>query len=249
MHLRSLVKRILPVVLIFTFLFPSTVASATANTASGAHLLKSVLAAVAKEHSVHVVSVDTGKGLAVNSQTVATVDIVTDAGSTEGTQQVSYKQGETSGHEDVDAIGGVGYFRGDSFTLQNFNGFSATAAGRYASKWLAVAKTNNAFASVTSGLLMSTIPAQIAMPSAPQLLAGFRTVDGQRVKGLQATATEDSVKVTVVLYVRASGAPLPVEEKISSAGEVNGSAIFSGWNESVRASAPSSSIPLSSTGQ
>jgi hypothetical protein len=249
MYLRTLANRTIPVAVIFALLVPSTIADAAGNSTPGVNLLKAVNAAVAHEQSVHVVSVDTGKGVTANGHTVATVDIVTDAGSTEGSQQVTYKQGNTIGHEFVEDIGGVGYFRGDSFTLHNFNGFSATAAGHYASKWLSVVKTDNAFTSVTSSLLMSTIPAQIAMPSAPHLLAGLRTVLGVRVKSLQATATVESVKVTVVLFVRASGAPLPVEEKITAVGESNGSATFSGWDESIRVTTPSSSIPFSSTGQ
>ena len=129
MCFRLRVVRVLPTAaLLFTLLIPSTLARAAVGSSPGGSLLREVLAAVSKEHSVHVVSTDTGKGVTASGETVATVDIVTDAGSTEGSQQVLYKQGGTSGHEVVAEIGGVGYFRGDSFTLRNFNGFSAVAA-------------------------------------------------------------------------------------------------------------------------
>jgi hypothetical protein len=221
---------------------------AAATTTPGNALLKASLTAFLQEHAVHVVSGESGSGIAASASQVATVEIITDAGNAEGSQQVTYHQGKTIGHEEILDIGGVGYLRGDAFTLQNYNGFTAKAAKRYASEWLSLKKSDQAFASVTSGVLISTIATQIDIPP-PQLATGTQTLHGLKVKVLQATfqASSNNGATTVNLAVRASGTPLPVQETID--GPSTGAEVFSDWNELLHVSAPRFSIPFSSTGQ
>jgi hypothetical protein len=229
-------------------LFVSSAAQASDATRSGESLLQASEAATYREHSVHVVSFQSGINVAAKANVKATVTIVTDAGTSEGIQRVTYEQGGTSGHETVEVIGGEAYLNGDSFTLENFNGFSADAAARYAGTWLEVTPSDGAFTDLTSAVTMSTIPAQIVLPK-PQLLKGESTVVGIRVKGLRAVVSVPSGKETGVLYVRSEENPLPVELTSALVKGGRGSDVFSKWNETVTVTAPSSSIPFPSTGQ
>ena len=174
------------------------------------------------------------------------VKIITDAARSDGIQRVTFQQGGTTGQETTEEMGGVGYFRGDAFTLQNFNGFSAAAAAKYASVWLRVTKSDSAFAKVTAGLTMSTMPAQLMLPN-PRLV-GTTTLGGSRVRELRAVFTETSGTVTGLLYVRSRGVPLPVEQKFTQSSGA-GSDVFSNWNEPVTVTAPTSSVPFAATGQ
>jgi hypothetical protein len=223
-------------------------AQATDATGDGATLLSASENAIAHEHSVHLVSFQSGTNVSANASPNASVTIVTDAGSSEGIQRVTFAQGGASGHETVEVAGGEAYFSGDSFTLENFNGFSAAAAAHYADTWLEVSPSDSAFTSLTSAVTMSTMPAQIILPK-PELLKGDSTVSGIRVKGIRGVVSTHSGKETGVLYVRSTGGPLPVKLTSSLVHGGHGSDVFSRWNEAVTVTAPSSSIPFSSTGQ
>jgi hypothetical protein len=228
-------------------LLPS-IAQATDVTGNGATLLGASESAIAHEDSVHVVSFQSGTNVSANASTNASVTIVTDAGSSEGIQRVAFTQGGVSGHETVEVVGGEGYFSGDSFTLKNFNGFSAAAATHYAGTWLEVSPSDSAFTSLTSAVTMSTIPAQIVLPQ-PELLKRESTVSGIRVKAVRGVVSTHSGKETGVLYVRSAGTPLPVKLTSTLVHGGHGSDVFSRWNEAVTVTAPPSSIPLSSTDQ
>jgi hypothetical protein len=228
-----------------SLLFPSA-AQATA-TETGATLLSASESAVAHEDSVHVVSFQSGTNVSANASPNASVTIVTDAGSSEGIQRVAFTQGGASGHETVEVVGGEAYFSGDSFTLKNFNGFSAAAATHYAGAWLEVSPSDAAFTSLTSAVTMSTIPAQIVLPK-PELLKGESTVSGIRVKAVRGVVSTHSGTETGVLYVRSAGSPLPVKLTSFLVHGGHGSDVFSRWNEAVTVTAPPSSIPFSSTG-
>ncbi len=112
-------------------------------------------------------------------------------------------------------------------------------------KWMSISKADSGFASLTAGVLMPTIPSQIEMPS-PKLLAGTEKVAGVTVKSLRTTVVQGSSTMTGTLFVRATGAPLPVEQKFERTGGGSIFVSFSGWNETVRVSAPRTSVPLSS---
>lgn len=228
--------------------YVSSAAQASRTIESGGSLLRASEAAIDHQHSVHVAAFQSGINVSAKGNVNATVTIVTDAGTSEGIQRVTYGQGGNSGHETVEVIGGNAYFTGDSFTLENFNGFSANAAARYAGTWLEVTPTEGAFASLTSAVTMSTIPAQIALPK-PQMLKRESTVAGTQVQGLRAVISVPSGKETGVLYVRSKGRPLPVKLTSALTNGGRGSDVFSKWNEPVTVTAPPSSIPFSSTGQ
>ena len=81
-------------------------AQATDATGDGATLLSASENAIAHEHSVHLVSFQSGTNVSANASPNASVTIVTDAGSSEGIQRVTFAQGGASGHETVEVAGG-----------------------------------------------------------------------------------------------------------------------------------------------
>jgi hypothetical protein len=194
------------------------------------------------------VSIASSNEISPQSDLPATVTVITDAARAEGMQQVTYRQGGTSGRETVEEVGGVGYLKGDAFTLQYFNGFTAETADRYSDVWLSVTTADGAFAKLTSGLTMATLPEQLSMPGST-VIKGATTVSGQRVTKLTSTATISSHTVISYLYVRARGLRLPVEQTFKEAGIGSGSDRYSQWNKPVAVTAPTKTVPLSSTGQ
>jgi hypothetical protein len=249
--MRSLAKRSLRGTFVtaigLAVLLPS-VAQASVGTASGGPLQRASESAASHERSVHVVATTTGSEVGAASNALATIAIITDAARTEGIQHLTFEQGGTTGHEVIEVVGGIGYFKGDALTLQSFNGFTASAATRYAGMWLKVTKSDAAFSKVTSGVTMSTLPSQLNLPH-PQLLSGLVTVVGYRVKELRAVFAEPTGTVTGTLYVRSHGAPLPVEETFVQTGGAHGSDVLTNWNERMTVTPPTSSIPFSATGQ
>jgi hypothetical protein len=223
-------------------------AQASTSSGGGAPLLAASKSAVTHENSVHVMSTASSDQLGATPNVQGSVTITTDAARNDGIQHVTFQQGATSGEETVEEVGGVGYFSGDAFTLENFNGFSSSAAERYTGTWLKVTKSDTAFSKVTSGLTMSSIPAQMVLPE-PHLVPGSSTIDGYQVKCLQAVFHESTGMVTGRMYLRARGKPLPVEQTYTQKNGSVGTDVFSGWNETVTVVPPSSSVPFSSTGQ
>lgn len=227
-----------------TVLLIVTSAPTDASTAlsPGSSLMKATLSAIAHERSVHVV--DTTKIKNASGKQV-TVTIATDAAATLGIQHITYELAGRVGDETVEDVKGVGYLRGDAFILQNYNEFPKSAANKYSMKWISVTKANSGFSALTAGVLMSTIPAEIEMPS-PKLLAGIQKVAGIMVRVLHTTVTEGSSSTTGTLFVRTSGAPLPVEQQFTHTGGGKVIVNYSRWNEPVHLTAPDSSVPLSS---
>jgi hypothetical protein len=206
--------------------------------------MKAILTAVAHERSVHVVSTTNIRNA---SGEHVTVTIVTDAGATLGIQHISYELAGRVGDEIVEEVKGIGYLWGGAFILQNYNEFPKSAANKYAMQWMSVIRTDSGFSTLTGGILMSTIPTEIEMPS-PKLLAGIQKVAGVMVRVLRTSVTEGSSSTIGTLFVRASGAPLPIEQQFTHTGGGRVSVSFSRWNEPVHVSAPDSSVPLSSIG-
>jgi hypothetical protein len=228
-------------------LIPEIAQAATANS-NGSSLFKASESAVLREKSVQVVSTTSNNQLGATPNVAATVTIVTDAARGEGIQHISFEQAGSMGQETIELIGGAGYFRGDAFTLQNFNGFTASAAQRYAGTWLKVTHSDAAYSKVTSGLTIASMPAQMVLPQ-PQLLPSVSTLDGYNVRQLRSVFQESSGTVTGLMYIRSRGTPLPVEQTFTQQDGSHGTDTWSHWNEPVTIKTPVASTLFSATGQ
>jgi hypothetical protein len=171
------------------------------------------------------------------------VTIVGDATHSEGIQRITFAQGSKTGHVTVLVVANTAYIRGDAFTLVHYMDFSATDAAGYAGKWLRLPHTDPAFAGVANDVrLDSSATGELKIPS-PRAI-GTALLRGQRVIGLRGTIHQSGVTSLATLYVRATGAPLPVEVLATYKGKIYGEVVFGNWGERVDVPAPPSAIAL-----
>jgi hypothetical protein len=212
-----------------------------ASSISATKFLSSCLQAAAAQQSVRATSFTVGSGVGARAKSKASVTLVTDASISSGVQHATFTQNGRTGHEIIELFKNVGYFEGDAFTLQYFNGLSATASKRDAGLWISVPKSYSSFESLTSSLTVTSLVSQLNVPS-PALMMG-KKADGVDVSTLVGSATEDGIKATFTLSCRATGSPLPVTETVDST-ESNSTGSFERWGEMVNVNAPPHSISL-----
>lgn len=214
-------------------------AGAAAAAFSPATLAAAAITVMRAQHSYHYVS----RELAPTNGG-ARVTLVGDASRTEGIQRITFSKGSRTGHVTVLVVANTVYFRGDAFTLTNYMGFSATEAASDAGKWLSLAHTTQGFSTVAADVrLDSSSLAELKMPSSVRIVGGT-VVRGQRVTGLRATLHHANLIGVETLYVRATGSPLPVEDKVTVRGKVAVDIVFDGWGEPVHVTAPANAISL-----
>jgi len=209
---------------------------ASASTSPG-QTLASSLDAARSQRSVHYVSVG-------NTGSVR-VTMVGDAGLDRGIQRITVRKGSRTGHVTVLVVANTAYVRGDAFTLQNYMGFKAPDAGEYAGKWILIPHDAGGFATVAAGVRLASTIDEAKLP-APLVSVPATTVSGERVVGVASSRRVSGHMTTVTLYIRAKGAPLPVEE-VARQGSNSFKVTFSGWNERVAVDAPSHVVHLANT--
>ncbi len=165
-----------------------------------------------------------------------------DAGPASGTQTVTMGSGSIS----IRVIGGITYLYGDPGGLQGLAGFSAAQAAVAAGQWMKFATTNAAFGSVVVGVRSADLVKELKLSG--QITAGRPvTVDGLAVDTLKGHQTVDKRSTRVILYVRASGTHVPVEEdsvNVSGQRTTDVHIAFSKWGETVRPLAPQATISV-----
>jgi hypothetical protein len=193
--------------------------------------MKASLAAADAQQSVHYVSRATGASFSVT--------MVGDAGRSSGIQRITYTKGGKSGHVTVMVVADTAYIRGDAFALQNYLGFTASAATEAKGKWISLAKTEPSYATVAAGVRLASTMSELRL-KAPLSTLGSSQGGGRPVIGIRDKFLVSGHRFTGTLYVSASGSPLPVEEKQTSSVE-KFDVVLSHWNEKLTLSAPSGS--------
>jgi hypothetical protein len=120
-------------------------------------------------------------------------------------------------------------------------GFRASAAARYAGKWLRLDHTAPGFRTVAAAVRLDNSFIDDLDIAQTLHALGTTRVDGQRALGLTSRRVIEGHAVTETLYVRAAGLPLPVAER----GHGNGATLdahWGNWNERVQLTAPAHSI-------
>jgi len=198
--------------------------------------------------SVHYVSSSTQ----TTSGVKVTLLVSGDAGPASGTQSVSFTRGSASGAITIDVIGGITYVMGDVSGLENLAGLSAPQAVATAGKWIDFATTNVAFAQVVAGVRSRDIAQQLAL-SGLLTLGRPRTIHGTAVLAINGTqgstgsGNGNGTHQRAVLYVRAHGRHLPVEEDtLTAKGQPSGTfrVTYSNWGELVRPQAPLAAVSI-----
>lgn len=167
-----------------------------------------------------------------------------DAGPASASQTVTMGQGTIS----ILVIGGISYIKGNSNGLESLAGLSSTQASEAAGQWIAFSTDNTAFAPVVEGVRSTDIAKELAL-KAPLSLGKTRTLDGESVDAIDGTQTFGKKSQHVVLYVRARGTHVPVEEdSVNSKGGHTDAEhiIYSKWGEQVRPKAPTATISVGS---
>jgi hypothetical protein len=210
-------------------------AGATTADASASTLYKDALA------TTHAWSVHYNSTSTESSQTLAESG---DAGPASASQTVTMGQGTIS----ILVIGGISYLKGNTDGLESLAGLSSSQAAETAGQWIAFSTDNTAFAPVVEGVRSTDIAKELAL-KAPLTLGKTRTLDGESVDAINGTQSFGKQSQHVVLYVRARGTHVPVEEdSVDSKGAHTDAEhiVYSRWGEQVRPKAPTANISVGS---
>jgi hypothetical protein len=224
---------------------PGTALPAGAAT-SAVTLYKEALATTTA-WSVHYASAGTVSGVTILESG--------DAGPASGVQEVLVGKGALTDSASLIVIGSITYLKGNAQSLEDLTGLSAAQAAANAGKWVQFATDNKVFAQVVAGVRSHDVAHELALKGPYTLKSGRpRTLDGQKVDAIYGTQHFQGQKVMrAVLYVRAGGRHVPVEEDtLTAKGKPNGveHTIYSMWGEKVRPQPPVASVtigPVSST--
>jgi hypothetical protein len=167
-----------------------------------------------------------------------------DAGPASASQSVTMGQGTIS----ILVIGGFSYIKGNTDGLESLAGLSSSQAAEAADQWIQFSTDNTAFAPVVEGVRSTDIAKELAL-KAPLSLGKTRSLNGESVDAIEGTQTFGKKSQRVVLYVRATGTHVPVEEdSVDSKGKRTDAEhiIYSKWGEQVRPKAPTATISVGS---
>jgi hypothetical protein len=210
-------------------------ASAGATSSSASALYQDALATT-HQWSVHYDSTSTE-----SSQTLLESG---DAAPAAASQTVTMGKGSIS----ILVIGGISYIKGNAGGLESLAGLSSSQASEAAGQWIAFSTTNSAFAPVVQGVRSADITKELALKS-PLTLGHARTLDGVAVDAIDGTQSFGRTSQHVVLYVRAKGTHVPVEEdSVNAKGQHTPAEhiVYSKWGEQVRPKAPTATISVGS---
>jgi hypothetical protein len=208
-------------------------AAASASGTSASNLYKAAVATT-RSWSVHYASNST--------QSKQTLVESGDAGPASGSQSVRMGQGSIA----ILVIGGITYIKGNPDGLESLVGLSSSQAGEAGGQWIEVATDNSSFAPVVAGVRSQDIAKELALKG-PLSLGHRRTLDGHAVDAIEGTQAFGKTTEHVVLYVRAQGTHVPVEEdSVNAKGQRTAAEhiSYSKWGEQVRPVAPKATISI-----
>ena len=182
-------------------------------------------------------------------QSGVTLDVTGDAGNTSGAQTLVVKNKNLTEKMDARVVGSTGYVNGNAAALQHVIGLTKAQSSKYAGKWLSFPTSNSGLDELVGGLVSSQVSKEIEI-GAPYSYGTPATVGGQHALAIKgAVADENGDKVPVVLYVPASGKPLPIEEVTNAgtsggASAIHGTVTFSHWGENISQAVPTPTTSL-----
>jgi hypothetical protein len=221
----------------------SSAAGATSSTPGATQLYQDALGTT-KNWSVHYASSSSGSKITLVESG--------DAGPASGTQRVLMGASATklSDNATIVVIGDFTYFKGNVGALEDLAGLDASQAAQANGQWVAFASTNALFSSVVAGVRSHDIASELALKG-PLSLGKPSTIGGQAVDAIKGTQKFGKQSIHVILYVRAHGSHVPVEE---DSVDVHGHrtaeehVTYSAWGEKVRPQAPQASVSIGRIG-
>lgn len=199
------------------------------------------------------------RGWSVHYESLATVSKTSiletgDAGPASGTQTVAVGKTQASFTDNatIIVIGGITYLKGNAAALGDLAGMSPSQAAAVSGQWIDFATDNTTLASVSAGVRSNDVAKELAL-TGPYTLGPAKTLTDLHVDAVEGTQKIGGRRYRVVLYVRAAGTHVPVEEDaLDPSGHRDDvlHVVYSKWGEKVRPTAPQAagSIgPVSST--
>jgi hypothetical protein len=172
-----------------------------------------------------------------------------DAGPASGTQAILTGQGASLDRASLIVIGDLTFVKGNQLAMEDLTGLSPAQAATTMGHWVVFSSNNPAFSQVVVGVRSHDVAQEVALKG-PYTLGRSRQLHGSSVDALRGTLKlQGEKRMDAVLYVRASGRHLLVEEDtVDAHGTPNGAEhiVFSKWGESVRPKAPDASFTLGS---
>jgi hypothetical protein len=212
-------------------------ASAPATRPDASTLYREALATT-KSWSVHYVS--------SSSVPQASLLETGDSGPASGTQNVATAKGGATDTISIEVIGGLTFVKGNAGGFQTLVGMDAATAQQVAGRWIQFSTNNATFAQVVAGVRSHDVADELELKG-PLTLGHATTLGGVAVDAIEGTQTYAKKKEHVVLYVRAHGSHVPVEEDaVDAKGKPNGTlhVAYSNWGETVRPEAPPGALPI-----
>ncbi len=172
-----------------------------------------------------------------------------DTGSSSGAQTLVVRNGNLTERMSALLVGSIGYINGNATALHHVIGLTSGQSSKYANKWLSFPTSNSGLAELVSGLLDSQVSSELQM-SGPYSYSTASTVSGKPALAIHGSqSTQSGGKVAVVLYVPATGTPLPIEEVTNPGGKggastIRGVVTFSSWGEKTNEKSPAHSVSL-----
>jgi hypothetical protein len=170
-----------------------------------------------------------------------------DAGPASGTQTIRIGQGATLDRALLIVIGDLTYVKGNELAMKDLTGLPTGEATTAMNRWVLFSSNNPTFAQVVVGVRSHDVAQEVAL-SGPFTLGPTTTLHGVRVDAVRGTQqVQGSKKTKAVLYVRASGRHVLVEEDtVNTQGASDGAEhiVFSQWGESVKPRAPQAALTL-----
>jgi hypothetical protein len=213
-------------------------AGAASTSSPNASALYQQAIATTRSWSVHYASAST--------QSKVTLLLSGDAGPASVSQTVATGTAPGADSTTIVVIGGTTFVKGNAGGLRNLAGLSATQASAAAGQWIAFSTDNAAFAQVVAGVRSLDVAHELVLKG-PLTLGQARKLDGYAVEAIKGTQSFGRTSQHVVLYVRARGPHVPVEEDSVGANGRPSAAehvTYSKWGETVRPEAPLATVTI-----
>ena len=183
------------------------------------------------------------------SQNGVDIAVSGDTGASSGMEQLVVHSGSLTERMAALVVGATGYVRGNRAALEHVIGLSSAQSSRYANTWLSFPTSQNGLDELVTGLLNSQVSSELEM-SGPYRYGADTTVGGRSALSIHGyETTQGGGKVTTILYVPATGAPLPLKEVTNPGdsggnGAIHGTVVFSNWGQHITERAPAHSVSL-----
>lgn len=213
--------------------------AAAAPSRSPAALQASILNAANAQQSVHYTSVQHSPSRKI------TVSMIGDASRTGGIQRITYTKSGRSGHVIVVVHNDTAFIRGDAFILENYMGFSAAIATKYAGRWISIPKTSSGYSTVSAGVRLASTISEERL-SSPLKVLPPAIVHGKHVVVVRGRIAGPNGQFAVgKVYALSGSNPLPVYAVENFGASYKATVTYSRWNEKFALPNTAGAIPQS----